>query len=196
MSDIKTWVHERFSDAGPKIFFELGAHVGEDTEWLAAIPGVTLHAFEPDPRNQVAPRANVVINRCAVGDRCGRAELVFSEWTYSSSLRRPKNHLRKHPSVTFGGVTQVDVVTLDSYAQARGIGEIDFIWADVQGAEGDVIRGGRETLARTKYLYTEFSDEELYEGQVSLRELLAMLSDFRLVQNYETDVLLERVTGR
>ena len=52
---------------------------------------------------------------------------------------------------------------------------------DVQGAEIDVTRGGRNALISTRYLYTEYSNEELYEGQLSLKQLLKELADFGVI---------------
>ena len=50
--------------------------------------------------------------------------------------------------------------------------------------------GGRETLARTRYFYTECFDDELYEGAPNLSALLDMLPNFEIVKRYESDVLL------
>lgn len=193
---IREWVSRRFSDVCPKTFFELGAHIGSDTEWMANLPFVTVHAFEPDPRNQPISHRNVVLTRAAVAERDGRAPFILSqsgwgrEWTYSSSLRRPRRHLERYP-VVFGDTIEVETVSLDSYCRRAGIGKIDFIWADVQGAEGDMIRGGCETLGKTRYLYTAYSDDEMYDGQVSLAEILELLPGFRVLEIYEDDVLLE-----
>lgn len=193
---IRNWVEKRFASPGPKVFLELGAHQGTDTAWLARIPGVTVHAFEPDPRNHVPPAPNVVVNRAAISDRDGRQPFVLSaqgwgrEWTYSSSLKRPKNHLQHYP-VTFGDVVDVDATRLDTYCRDHVPGVVDFIWADIQGAEAEMVRGGLATLARTRYLYTEYSDHEMYEGQATLQDLLAMLPAFRVVELWEEDVLLE-----
>ena len=195
--DIREWVESRFRTAEPKLFLELGAHRGEDTEWLSRIPHVTLHAFEPDPRNVPPPLPNVTVHRAAVGDHDGVGRLILSaegwgqrEWTYSSSLRQPKNHLERYP-VTFNGSVDVEVISLDSFFRQHGLGVIDFIWADVQGAEGDLIRGGVEALRNTRYLYTEYSDDELYDGQIGLTDILALLPEFRILELWPEDVLLE-----
>jgi FkbM family methyltransferase len=193
---IREWVTGRFSENRPKTFLELGAHTGTDTEWMAALPAVTIHAFEPDPRNHPPGGPNVIVIRAAVADREGRAPFIPSrvgwgrEWTYSSSLRRPKNHLHRFP-VEFGESIDVDTVTLDGYCRRAGLGPIDLVWAKVQGSEGDMLRGGAETLARTHYLFTQYSDDELYEGQITLNEILALLPAYRVVELYDEDVLLE-----
>jgi hypothetical protein len=70
---------------------------------------------------------------------------------------------------------------------------IDFIWMDVQGAEIDVFRGAQEVLANARYLYTEYSNRELYAGQYNLRRLLWYLKGYRVVVRYRGDVLLENM---
>jgi FkbM family methyltransferase len=193
---IREWVESTFRGDGPKLFLELGAHNGTDTAWLAAVPDVTVHAFEPDPRNVQPPRPNVTVHRAAVSDRDGRGPLILSregwgrEWTYSSSLRRPKNHLQRFP-VTFGDAVEVELVALDTFYRRHGLELVDLVWADVQGAESDVVRGGLAALRNTRYLYTEYSDDELYEGQTTLAELLALLPDYRVLELWPEDVLLE-----
>ena len=98
--------------------------------------------------------------------------------------------MKRYP-VTFGETIDVQTVTLDTFCRQEGVdGVIDFIWADIQGAEGEMIRGGRETIARTRYLYTEYSDDELYEGQPTLSEIMAMLPDFRVLELWLDDMLL------
>jgi FkbM family methyltransferase len=201
LGPIRRWVEQRLGGPGRKQILELGAHQGDDTAWLALIPGATVHAFEPDPRNHVPGGANVMVNRTAIGERDGRQPFVLSasgwgrEWTYSSSLKQPKNHLNRYP-VSFGETVEVEVMRLDTYCRERVPGVIDFIWADIQGAEADMIRGGLDTLARTRHLYTEYSDDELYAGQATLAELLAMLPGFRVLELWEEDVLLENTQVR
>ena len=193
---IRAWVEERFRQPGVKTFIELGSHCGMDTAWMAEIPGVTVYALEPDPRNHQPERPNVMIARAAVGDFNGRGALTLSEqgwgreWTFSSSIKQPLNHLSRYP-VTFGRTVEVEMTTLDSFCEKNQLGVIDFIFADVQGAEAEMIRGGRNALSRTRYLFTEYSDDELYASQPTLSEILSMLPDFRVVELWHDDVLLE-----
>ena len=69
-------MRQTFGLPGPKLFLELGSHRGTDTAWLAQLPGVVLHAFEPDPRNRQSPPANVTVHRAAIADVDGRGELI------------------------------------------------------------------------------------------------------------------------
>ncbi len=195
-SSIRDWVQERFSGPDPKIFLELGAHRGGDTAWMASLPGVTIHAFEPDPRNQQAPRLNVQMYRAAIAENDGAGFLLLSqigwgqEWTYSSSIMKPKNHLQRYP-VTFSGVVEVPLLSLDTFYRQQSLQTIDFVWADIQGAEGKMVRGGRQALAHTRYLYTEYSDDEMFENQASLKDILELLPDFHLLELWPEDVLME-----
>jgi FkbM family methyltransferase len=192
---IREWVEGTFAYGGPKTFVELGSHRGTDTAWLSAIQDVVVHALEPDPRNEQEPRGNVTLHRAAVAERDGSGRLILShegwgqEWTHSSSIKRPKNHLQRYP-VTFGDAVEVELLTLDTLYEHQDFGIVDFIWADVQGAEGEMIRGGRHALENTRYLYTEYSDDELYEGQATLAEILELLPNWRVVELWEDDVLL------
>jgi 2-O-methyltransferase len=193
---INAWVQRRFRMRGSKTFIQIGSHEGRDTDWMAALPDVTVHAFEPDPRNRQRPRSNVVEIRAAIAASDGHSSFVLSErgwdreWTQSSSLRRPKNHLSRYP-VTFGDVIGVPTMALDTYAASKGLTTVDLVWAEVQGAEGDMIAGGGNTLSNTRYLYTQYSDGEMYEGQVTLGEILARLPEFRVVELWPEYVLLE-----
>ena len=69
---------------------------------------------------------------------------------------------------------------------------IDFIWADVQGAQGMMIQGAPATLKRTRWLYTEFTPDhkdELYSGEARRAEIEALLPGWELVAIYTENLL-------
>jgi hypothetical protein len=92
--------------------------------------------------------------------------------------------------VTFAGAVEVATVSLDSYRRRHRLNAVDLVWAEPQGAEGDVIEGGRELLSRTRYLYSSYSDDEMYAGQVTLRQMMEMLPEFRVLELWESTVLM------
>jgi FkbM family methyltransferase len=196
-----------------RTLLEVGAHHGTHTRrFLAAFPSARVHAFEPDPRAAAQFRASVrdprvTLHEMAIGATNGRAEFHASSgmppgappavearyrkgWDQSGSLRVPKAHRERHPWCKFTRTISVEVRTLDAWSRKHAPGQVDFIWADVQGAEGDLVRGGAETLARTRWFYCEYSDEELYEGEPTLAALLDLLPGFQVVRCYPHDVLL------
>ena len=198
------------------IILEIGCNDGGQTrDFLRLFSNATIYAFEPDPRARARFRAavqdpRVTLFDLAISDTNGEIDFHMSSgapsaevaaqlpdgWDLSGSIRRPTGHLESLPWCRFDHHIKVKTLTLDTWSRNEGIAAIDFIWADVQGAEADVIRGGRTALGKTRYLYTEYSDRELYQGQPNLRTLLSMLPDFEVVQRFSGDVLLQNSRDR
>lgn len=196
----------------PQVVLEIGANNGNDSlRMLSAFPGADLHCFEPDPRPaaQLEERlqgTTARVYRSAVGAIDGPLTFhqssgtpptpiagIADNWHLSGSLRTPKRHLDEYPWCRFDDELTVDCTRLDTWAEQHGVDRVDFIWADVQGAERDLIEGGQQLLSRTRLLYTEYSNKELYEGQATLRQLKAMLPGWRVVKRFPEDVLFENV---
>jgi len=177
---------------------EIGCNDGSDTlAFLEAMPMARVCCFEPDPRAILSFKRNlrsrlerVSLSEIAISDRngtiafhmSGSGPVMGEGWDQSGSIRAPKNHLLEHPWVTFGKTITVKTRTLDSWCAEHAVTKIDFLWMDVQGAEGDVITGATEILKRTRFLYTEYSNNELYEGQLPIRRLLALLPSFKVTR--------------
>lgn len=196
------------------IILEIGANDGMHTQqFLDLFPNAIIYAFEPDPRAIKKFKDNVKSERvflfeCAIGAIDGEAifqassglpdnlsdegKNYFSEgWDQSGSLRSPKRHLDLWPWVKFEKTLTVPVKRLDTWFRENHLDQIDLIWADVQGAEVDLIAGGTLAFSRTRFFYTEYSNDELYEGQVSLQKIIDDLKNFEPLQRYPMDVLLK-----
>jgi 2-O-methyltransferase len=191
------------------VILDIGANCGQTTaELIKVLPRAKIFAFEPDPRAIAKFRHNISDSRvhlqeCAVGARNGTISFHQSSgaehladyaqgWDQSGSIRKPRSHLQVWPWVKFDRQIEVPIVRLDDWAQQQGITAVDFIWADVQGAESDLIEGASRILASTRYFYTEYSNSEWYEGQISLPGLVEMLPEFELLRRYPMDVLFRR----
>jgi FkbM family methyltransferase len=197
------------------VILEIGCNDGTHTLWfLEAFRAPHVYCFEPDPRAitrfkaKVGQRKEVQLFEIALSDRdgeitfyqsSGKPEEEFAgtsandidSWDQSGSIRPPKEHLEAFPWVTFDQNITVPTTTLDAWCEAHGIEAIDFIWMDVQGAEIDVFRGGAKALANTRFLYTEYSTRQLYNGQFTLKQLLGYLQNFELLVRYQSDILLK-----
>jgi FkbM family methyltransferase len=189
VSELKTLVGKN----DPTIL-EIGANVGQTTEeFLQVMPTSKIFCFEPDPRAIRKFRGrisnpNVTLFECAVGDQNGfvsfnqsSGEGESKDWDQSGSIRKPKVHLETWPWVKFESQIQVQIVRLDDWALNKNISGVDLMWADVQGAESDLISGGASVIRKTRFLFTEYGALEWYEGQVSLDEICEALFDLGLV---------------
>jgi hypothetical protein len=69
---------------------------------------------------------------------------------------------------------------------------IDFIWCDVQGAEDFVLAGGDRALTRTRFFYTEYYERQMYEGQITARDIHDRLpGTWKVVEQWANDILFE-----
>lgn len=186
------------------VLFEIGAANGDDTEELLNLfsdSKAKIHVFEPEPRNiEILKRRfgnKVSLFEGAVSDTDGTLTFNRSRTDdkealrLSGSIMKPKNHTKIWKWIYFDETAKVKSITLDSYCKKYNIKTIDFVWCDVQGAEGKVIAGGKEAFAsKIKYFFTEYSNEEHYEGQPTLKKIKKLLPNFEVVKDYGTDVLL------
>ena len=203
----KEFICQFVSNPNPTIL-EIGCHDGSNTLWFLEIfNSPRIFCFEPDPRaairfkQNIGNRPEISFFEYAISNKNGETTFYMSSgqesdimpegWDCSGSIRKPKNHLIVHPWCKFERNIIVQTKTLDIWCREQGVDRIDFIWMDVQGAEIDVIRGGRNALKNTRYLYTEYSNKELYQGQLSLKQLLEELVEFEVVIRYPDDILLK-----
>lgn len=200
------WAQAILSGREYPVVIELGAHHGEDSGVLydacRPAPGVYL-AVEADARNipclqkHMANRKVAQIIHAAICDRTGVVNLYLADgnWqtglgTGSSSIRRPTKHLETWPEITFSETVAVSGYKLDTLGALHGLfyGDVvDLIWCDIQGAERDMIAGGRQVLARTQWLLIEADREAYYEGAATRDEMPGLLPGWELVTEWPED---------
>ncbi|MBI5844607.1 MAG: FkbM family methyltransferase [Deltaproteobacteria bacterium] len=136
--------------------FDIGANVGRFTSLAAALAGPKgrVYSFEPQqyPRKiltqmkSVRSLSQVIIVDKALSDSPGTAEITIplkDGWKPKSAC----GHLdgeNEDPHKT----ETVGVSTLDAFCEENGVGRLDFIKCDVEGAELKVFRAGTRVLTR------------------------------------------------
>jgi FkbM family methyltransferase len=196
------------------VVVEIGCCEGKDSKtFLEIFEKIRLFCIEADPRNvELFKRYVGVDPRCklfstAISNKNGEITFYQSfgprdqylqgigkvERQASGSVRKPKDHLRRHPWCKFNEGLTVPSITLDSWCDENNIDHIDLIWADVNGAEADMIAGAQNAFKFTRYLYTEFGPigAEIYEGGITKRAILQLLPNFEEVLVNKNNVLLK-----
>lgn len=210
--NIRNFIKENLNHES--VFFEIGSHFGVDTKEFINITK-NLHCFEPDHRNiQMFKELNlpVILNEYAISDIDGVSKFYLSsgnvyeskygptnnelvnqnDWSASSSLMAPKNHTVKTPWVKFENTIEVKTKKIETYCLENKIEKIDFIWMDVQGAELNIIKGMGEFKNKVNYIYTEYSDEELYECQGTKQQIIDLLGpNWEVIFDFGGDILLK-----
>lgn len=176
------------------LILDIGACEAEDSiRYARRYPRSTVIAFEPLPANLALARinlerygaSNVELVPVALSDRPGSAEFHVSsgrppelfagaDWNYgnkSSSLLQPASDRPMFGWVEFNETITVPTETLDGFCARRGIGRIDFIQMDVQGAEHLVLAGAERTLPRVTAIWLEVSNREHYRGQPLAKDI-------------------------
>jgi len=199
----KNQIKNLINKENPTIF-EIGAADGQDTlDFINTFEYLNLFSFEPDPSNIKLIKEKINYNNFnlfegVISDLDG--EITFNrsrtdnpnDLRYSGSIKPPKEHLNEWNWIYFDEQIKVKTIKLDTFCEKNNINIIDFIWADVQGAEDLMIIGGKETFKnKVKFLYTEYANREFYENQPNLDKILSLLgNDWEVVHDFGSDVLL------
>jgi FkbM family methyltransferase len=182
------------------VLAEIGSSDGLDTQEFISIFSDTdfsMYCFEPDVRNiktfkQTIHDSRVTLFEGVVGDKTGIVDFYQStkspatgeELIYSSSMREPNAPLyQTWPQFINGFVkTKVNSIRLDNFVDNNNIPILDFVWLDCQGCEDMIINGGESTFKnKVKYLYTEYSDREIYKGEPTLTNIMNLLPTYSIV---------------
>lgn len=196
------------------VIFEIGVHIGKDTERIKELTGSNfIYGFEPDPRNiEILSERNRMslfkkFYDCALSNVNGESIFYLSsghppeiyndpdmnkEWSASNSLKAPKNHLDIHRWCRFDDRLNVKTLRMDSVCEEIELSKIDLIWMDVQGAEDLVIQGMGEFKNNIRFIYTEYNNNDLYDGSPTLQNIISSLGEGWTAEAiYQNDVLLK-----
>lgn len=127
---------------------DAGAWIGDFSAYAAAV-GATAYAFEPTPDLFALLGRTAALNtpgaivpvQMGLGDSEG--ELTF----YVAADARHSEGNRFIPSPKLEPIT-ARITTLDAFVRERGLERVDFIKADIEGFERNMLVGARETLRR------------------------------------------------
>ena len=168
---------------------EVGSYNGKDGAELAEICETDVHCFEPNPasyeRMKFLGNDRLILWNYAVCAHNGYTVLNLSNHPQSDTIKTPKLHKKMFPDVKYKDTAKVKATTLDSWNYSVRKGEpVDFLWVDVNGSEADFILGANQTLNKTKYLYIEFCEKELFAKALNREQMVKALPGFEVIGEY------------
>jgi FkbM family methyltransferase len=127
---------------------DCGAYIGEFTLYAAKAVGAVgrVIAFEPDGAIFKKLLANIELNGLK-----NVTALNKGLWSRDGILKFVGDSIRGYSFMfaeNSAGAVDAPVVSLDSELARLGIGEVDFIKADIEGAELELLNGAGKTLKR------------------------------------------------
>lgn len=130
------------------IVLDAGAFVGEFSA-LAAHMGATVYAFEPSPMQykylcetaRLNENAKITPVKKALADKAGEGQMMYIKpWAAADVLKF---------GYDFDPLgEETEVTTVDDFVRENNLQRVDFIKADIEGAERKMLAGAKETLAR------------------------------------------------
>lgn len=171
----------------PRVVLDVGARdCRESLDFAASFPSATVYAFECNPATLPACRAaaahepRLTLIEKAVTDRDGRTTFfpIDQEKTVTgssdgnpgaSSLFEASGEYPLEQYVQ--GRVEVETVRLDTFLGQRGIGHVDVLWMDVQGAELLVLRGLGARIGDVDWVHLEAEQFEIYRKQALFPEI-------------------------
>lgn len=177
--------------------FDIGANFGNYAHAVRSFcPNSRIVCFEPQPKTFLRLEANCPdfeVERIALAERTGKAvlhELAGKESSPVASLSAET--LTAHGAA--GQSFEVEVETVDSYCQRKGIEAIRLMKIDTEGHDLDVLRGASAMLkgGRIDIVEFEFIPANMYTGAhfYLFVEILDGYDLFRLCLNGSLEPLL------
>ena len=185
------------------VIFDVGTYDGSDSlEFLEMFEDAKIYAFEADDRSvdvfkKYVGSKPINLVEMALSDKDGYKEFYKSksetrrhtrhdyekDWSASSSIKKPDNHLNIFPDIQYGDSIKVPSIKLDTWIKDYlEINKIDIMWVDVNGGEEEFLNGGLNTITNmVDYLYIEFNgvgDKKLYENCFTVEEIKNKLPNF------------------
>lgn len=134
------------------VVIDCGANIGVFSA-IAAAKKAKVYAFEPVPSlitlldKIVRIYSNITICPYALSDSIGNISFSVSEINTTSHTFLT-NYDSSHHLNEISKTITVDTITLDDYVKTNNLSKVDYIKADIEGAERYMLRGATEVLRK------------------------------------------------
>lgn len=181
------------------VFLDIGANIGYYTLLASKIVGDKGRVFsvEPDPENFALLKKNVEVNNCknvtlieaAASDISGKIKLFLSDLNMGDH--------QTYDSGTGRNAIEIEAIRIDEYFNKISCPKIDLVKMDIEGAEGDALRGmsGLFEKGIIKKIISEFFPRVLRDNNFDPDEYLKMLQarGFHILKINEADSTITEI---
>lgn len=144
--------------SSPKRFLDIGAHTGDFTKDLTRLaPDCDVIMVEANPNCEpYLQKLKYGYDMVALSNKQGKAELFVEK---ANAIGTGTSLYRENTEWYADGKFEKVEVELDTLDNRSYFADevIDLVKLDVQGAELDILEGGRKTITRSKYVLIETS---------------------------------------
>ncbi len=123
----------------------------------------------------------------ALGEKNEKRKLYITEHPMCTSLYKPIEALPKlYQNLEFMNLkkeTEIETITLDTFAKQYSIEDVDFIKIDVQGAELDIFKGGKKLLNNVLKIVCEVEFIPIYQDQPLFGDVTKFLNQNNFMFN-------------
>lgn len=164
---------------------DVGANTGQFAQgFLQQRPGSLVYSFEPledcfhELLREMTGVPGFTAFNVALGDSEGEVDFYRSEYSLSSSLlHMDRAHKELFPFTSEITLEKVVLRTLDSFFGSITIRGGLLVKIDVQGAEAQVLRGGRKFLSAADAVLAEVGYCSLYKDQAAIQEICRLADE-------------------
>ena len=153
---LKEYCVNQISDLRSGNYVDIGSNIGEFSMGInSKFPGSTFIRFEPSEKECKASEINMVntddtLIRKALWREATILDFYERNQNGDSSIFSPDDESRK---------VSITTSTLDYEMDKPGIGEIQLLKLEAEGAEPEILAGGKSTLKRCKYVTADLGPE-------------------------------------
>lgn len=174
----EVFIHGEYSVpniSAPRVIVDAGANIGVASVYFCVrYPGARVYAIEPDPdvctvlRKNLAAFPNASVRECALSDIDGTIDFhIHPTSSIASSLQSRAAGER---------ILAVPSRKLDTFMKEQGMGAIDILKFDIEGAEEQLLRSIKDR--RAVYCYVGEIHPDLM--QATLNDIKAFFTGFRV----------------
>jgi len=156
------------------VVVDVGCRWGFDDTFIRHLDMFRLYGFEPDKDEcmrleQLYATNRVTLVSLGLADHKGISSFYLTKEPACNSIYEPNPELTEsNPALDCArkvNEIEIEVTTLDLWAEGSGIEYIDHIKIDTQGSELLVLRGAERLLGKVRTLEIEVEFNPIYQGQ-------------------------------